>query len=238
MVGRFSAEQFSMLAKNAGLTDAKIIEMAENVGIELTTFALKTYRRRTDTISPRIDTLKFFAEIFGCDINDFFDDGERQKLKMLRKIIKEPSEAVAKILKEAYPDATNGIIVPLLNHEASAGSGEGVFETEVIDTLLIDRCLLPIGGIYDAIKVRGNSMEPSLKDGDYVIINKNIDLNVDDIYVILHDGELKVKLLQFLGNKKLKIISTNKSYDSIDIDLAENQVEFSKIGRVVLKIVR
>ena len=71
------------------------------------------------------------------------------------------------------------------------------------------------------IRATGDSMEPTLKSGDIVLIDHSRN-NVDPhggIYAIVVDGEVMIKRLQILyPSKKIKIISDNIKYESTDAD--------------------
>jgi phage repressor protein C with HTH and peptisase S24 domain len=71
------------------------------------------------------------------------------------------------------------------------------------------------------IRATGDSMEPTLKPGDIVLIDHSRN-DVDPhggIYAIAVDGQIMIKRLQILyPSKKIKIISDNAKYESTEVD--------------------
>lgn len=70
-------------------------------------------------------------------------------------------------------------------------------------------------------------MEPTLKSGDVVLIDRNQN-EIDPhggIYALLMEGEIMIKRLQVLyPSKKIKIISDNSRYESNEMDLGNLQI--------------
>ena len=71
------------------------------------------------------------------------------------------------------------------------------------------------------IRATGDSMEPTLKPGDILLIDHSRN-DVDPhggIYAIAVDGQIMIKRLQILyPSKKIKIISDNAKYESTEVD--------------------
>lgn len=75
-------------------------------------------------------------------------------------------------------------------------------------------------------------MEPTLLSGDLVLVDhgRNYIAHQGGIYAISIDHEIMIKRIQVLHDKeKVRIISDNKKYDPIDIDLDKVKVN----GRVI-----
>lgn len=84
-----------------------------------------------------------------------------------------------------------------------------------------------------AIRVRGDSMEPTLKNGDLIVIDTIRTTPSDGIYVIAHDDEIQVKRLQRLSPTKLVIASDNPLAGNTEIDLRDETQHPRIIGRVI-----
>lgn len=145
-------------------------------------------------------------------------------------------------------DASNSIIdaphqiisVPIMSIKASAGSGREQHEIVTNGELLIDRMLfkvLPNLKNIQAIEVEGDSMYPTLKDGDYVVIEKNSNFSGDGIYVLQYDGVLLVKRLQ-ADIDGIEILSDNQSYGKRKYDPNDDQRLFNIAGKVILRMQR
>lgn len=89
------------------------------------------------------------------------------------------------------------------------------------------------------ITAQGDSMSPEIEDGDAVFIDiSDKDSLRDGIYLLLVDNELFIKRVQKLINRKILLISTNKAYKDIELNL-NSDLEIQVIGRIIksLKVV-
>ena len=111
------------------------------------------------------------------------------------------------------------------NINASAGGGAVNFD-ENYEILYIDKKIIDKN--LDAINVIGDSMEPTIKDGSIIFIDRN-DKNVQNggIFVISTPGGVFVKRVNLRSNAKIELISDNKIYPSETVSEAEI------IGKVV-----
>lgn len=94
-------------------------------------------------------------------------------------------------------------------------------------------------GRTEIIPIRGDSMEPDLKDGDRVIVDRtDVNLRQGGIFAVLDAGELIVKQVELVrGSEPPQIIckSRNPNYSPIALTLDEGT---AVIGRVAAKISR
>jgi len=108
---------------------------------------------------------------------------------------------------------------------ASAGGGainfDENYETLYIDKKIIDKDL-------DAINVIGDSMEPTIKDGSIIFIDRN-DKNIQNggIFVVSTPAGVFVKRLNLKSSGELELISDNPLYPNESVKEAEI------IGKVV-----
>lgn len=109
------------------------------------------------------------------------------------------------------------MLIPCYDVEVSAGHGSHVdqelqtgqmaFKTNWLKqrNLQPDKCAL--------IKARGDSMEPTIYDGDLLLVDMSINSIIDDtIYIVQTDNRLIVKRIQLALDGSLTIISDNKKY--------------------------
>ena len=110
---------------------------------------------------------------------------------------------------------------------ASAGGGAINFD-ENYEILYIDKKI--INKDLDAINVIGDSMEPTIKEGSIIFIDRN-DKNVQNggIFVIATTAGVFVKRVNLKSNGKIELISDNKLYPN-------ETVEDAKIIGKVVKI--
>jgi Peptidase S24-like len=127
-------------------------------------------------------------------------------------------------------------LVPKLAVGASAGAGALAGEETLAGKVGFDEKWLRKIGVDPAqvslIRVEGDSMQPTLNDGDDIMVDKAAALKAikDGVYVLRMDDTLMVKRLVVAKGKKLSVLSDNAAYSSwSDVDASAVQV----IGRVV-----
>lgn len=119
---------------------------------------------------------------------------------------------------------------------ASAGHGANITDEPLAEPMAFRTDWLRREGFDPAkmavIRAKGDSMEPTINDGDVILLRlKNGEAPRDGLYVLRLDGGLFVKRLQFdLGG--VRIISDNPLYKSRDLSKSE-LAELDLVGRVV-----
>jgi phage repressor protein C with HTH and peptisase S24 domain len=125
--------------------------------------------------------------------------------------------------------------VPRLALGASAGPGVVLHEEAAIGAFRFSAQWLRGQGLdpamLSAIAVAGDSMEPVLRDGDEILVDRTPRAFREGVHVVRLDDVLMVKRLALSGPGALTLISENRAYPPRDAPLAEVQV----IGRVVWK---
>ncbi len=82
------------------------------------------------------------------------------------------------------------------------------------------------------IIVEGNSMYPTINDGDYIFIKEQPTIEHNEIGIFVYDDKVYCKRLSIdKKNKVLHLISDNKDYDDI---LIKNIDDIRTIGKVIL----
>lgn len=129
-------------------------------------------------------------------------------------------------------------LVPILNQELSAGHGDLLPEEDVIEGLLS----LPVwlrkkyGNNLGALHVHGDSMQPTLSDGDMVVCDSLGWDKSDGIFAIRLNGNGYVKRLQVVNGKVL-IKSDNPNYETITEPLDSNSINVIGKVRLIIKAV-
>ena len=134
---------------------------------------------------------------------------------------------------------SDNYFIDLLNVRAGAGEGIYNYVIETVDTISLDKSFFrtPINtNKIKGIQVDGDSMEPTLRDGDYVLIDENINFGTNGIYAIQYGGQILIKRLQFKMDGTILIISDNDKYDKEVFNPNENQLPFQVIGIKILSI--
>ena len=125
--------------------------------------------------------------------------------------------------------------VPRFALDASAGPGAVPAEEQAIGAFRFSARWLREQGLdpktLSAIAVAGDSMEPTLRDGDEILVDRRVTPLRDGIHILLVDDTLLVKRLGTGRPGKLILISDNPAYSAIELSAGEVQV----LGRVVWK---
>lgn len=121
------------------------------------------------------------------------------------------------------------------NVQASAGFGNMVFEYNELEPLKMPKSYLSRLGITNPSqaffhKVSGFSMEPLLPDGSEILVKRTTEIIDGNVYVFLHNNEIKVKKLK-KTNVGLLVISVNSEYDTYIITDLSDVIIY---GQVVL----
>ncbi len=127
------------------------------------------------------------------------------------------------------------IEVPRLDVDASAGPGAAAAGEDVFDAFRFSRRWLAEQGLdgaqLSAIRVVGDSMEPLLREGDEVLVDRRDAPFRDGVHVVRLDEMLLVKRVASKGGGRFSLLSQNLAYPPIDVQADD----FAVIGRVVWK---
>lgn len=175
--------------------------MSQRAGISLRT--LGSYI--SGSSSPQVETLERIAIAVGKDIIWFFSAVDE---------------------KSSLLSASDGtVMLPRYDVQASAGGGSLVLSHDVNDFFAVSKDWLSryIANPARAgvLQARGDSMEPSIFNGDLLIVNFDIDRSAVDaggIFVITVNDNLLVKRLQVLLDGNILVSSDNKHYQAETVD--------------------
>jgi phage repressor protein C with HTH and peptisase S24 domain len=127
------------------------------------------------------------------------------------------------------------IDVPRLELGVSAGPGTLDPGEQAVGSLRFSRRWLRQHGLDPAllstVEVVGDSMEPTLRDGDEILVERLSGPPRDGVHVVRLDTALLVKRLDTSRPGRLALISDNRAYPPIETDPGAVQV----IGRAVWK---
>lgn len=140
---------------------------------------------------------------------------------------------------EPTTEGEEGFIrVPMLSVRASAGTGRIAadvdHEAEGIVSFREDwlRGIGLIPGRAEAMAAVGDSMEPTIRDGDLLLVDRSIDRVVNHgIYVLVYNGVVLVKRIQMRLDGSLVLKSDNDRYNEETVP-ATDATELIIEGRV------
>lgn len=131
--------------------------------------------------------------------------------------------------------AGDWVEVPRLPLEASAGPGAVGAEELPFDAFRFSRRWLREQGLDPAmlssIRVMGESMDPLLRDGDEILVDRTPRPFREGVHVVRLGEALHVKLLQAVPPDRLRLISKNAAYEPVEVAMSDVDV----VGRVVWK---
>lgn len=165
-------------------------------------------------IAPSIKVIKQSAEAMRMDFNELFEkiDGE--------------------VTLAPEPDAARrGVVIPILGSVAAGIPIEAI--EDVIDTEEITQEMAKTGTFF-GLKIKGNSMEPKISDGDIVIVRQQEDAESGDVVIARVNGdEATCKRLRKYKDG-IELVSNNPSYEPMffsNEDIMEKPVTI--LGRVM-----
>ena len=139
----------------------------------------------------------------------------------------------------SYRPRGEWVEVPRLPLEASAGPGSvqgagGAAEIPFDAFRFSRRWLREQGlepGLLSSIRVLGDSMDPLLRDGDEILVDRTPRPFREGVHVVRLGEALHVKLLLAVPPGGMRLISQNAVYEPVDVAMADVDV----VGRVVWK---
>ena len=130
-------------------------------------------------------------------------------------------------------ESIEGLLIPYLDQPVSAGFGQELLNEEDNDRYI---CIPDTGGKKDlkALTVKGDSMEPTLKNGDIVVCDTG-GWDGDGVYVIKTHEFAFVKRV-VLQTEGYQVISDNKMYPPYQVPVSEDTVIVGKVYCAVVKM--
>lgn len=136
----------------------------------------------------------------------------------------------------ACPVADAPTFIPFIDVSISAGPGVLARDADVEDAIAFNSQWLrskidcnPLD--LSLVTVRGDSMYPTLQDGDLMLVDCQVMEPRDGIYVFQMEGDLLVKRLQRLPGGLLSVISDNPRFPPFTVNPNDSCLDFAIIGR-------
>ncbi|MDQ7735779.1 S24 family peptidase [Halomonas sp. SpR1] len=153
--------------------------------------------------------------------------------------ISSSGESLSLAANEPGPDLSP---VKMYDIEAAAGAGRSFEGEPVKTTLYFSTVELSEQGLDPAqvvgIKVRGDSMDGTLADGDWVLVDRsNRDPKQEGVFLLLVSGERRIKRVQRLAGGALYLISDNDHYQP-EMIKPQDMHDVEILGRCEIRIGR
>ena len=219
-----AGERIRALRKTLGLTQK---EFADRIGITYQMLGL--YER--GEYDPPDKVLKLISSTFGVSYN-WLKTGQGEMWERKEKALLEELEAKTREVLEKL------VRIPVVGR-AGAGFPESPADMEAVGWVLVSKETFQKGGKF-SVQVHGDSMEPTLHDGDFVVFKTYVgdgsDIPSGKVVVVRnHHGELVVKRLARV-NGSIVLTSDNPKYPPIPPE--QIKTEDLRIVGVAVKIVR
>lgn len=174
-------------------------------------------------------------------VRDILNNEEQDvRIQTLEKICRTLEISLGSLFSDDVLIQDGSIIVHELDVRASAGHGANNGREDIEAAWAIPRAYLETMSLQDLsslriIQVQGDSMAPEYRPGDRILVDTSQRKPADGDFV-LTDGfdNLLVKKLQVVAGTappRLKVISTNKQYDSYELAAADIHINGKVVGK-------
>lgn len=156
---------------------------------------------------PCIDRIEQMARLFKCEKSDLVESRDAAKIRQ-------------------------AIRIPVYGR-VRAGIPNAAIE-DIIDTEEIDPEMVKDGSEYMALKIRGDSMEPKISDGDVVIVRKQPDVESGQIAIVMvNKNDATCKRVRKYRDG-IELVSNNPMYEPMFYSNEQiSTLPVTIIGRVV-----
>ena len=221
-------EVFGLRMKEAR-ANTKQSELAEKLGVPLTTYG--RYERGRGR--PDAAFIRDFCELLGVE--------EAWLISGRGRPLRTGAKAVAKTVsagfgEEASEDGEDFVAIPRYAVEASAGPGVEALSEQALEDVAFRRDWLRSIGVAPSRAMTliavGDSMEPTIRHGDLLLIDTGIEGVVDNaIYVLSLHGAVLLKRVQRLIDGSVLVKSDNDLYSEERIS-ASDVDQLHVVGRL------
>ncbi|MGB3750834.1 MAG: LexA family transcriptional regulator [Arcobacteraceae bacterium] len=223
----------------AKITQTELAKIVESLSGEKVTYEnIKSWENGTN---PKINIISFLSEALNITEQELFDNSGKSLEKITeRELKKNPSKYLVPGTNENAVD-----IKYYENTYACQGSSSTANEDEIWKPLTFDKRFLqkqmPTLRKFNDLHIVntiGNSMEPTIKEGELLIVtpfkNDNSTVISGAIYTVFYYGEAFVK--RIVSNPKTGEITLHSDnaniHPAVNIE-KEDEAEFEIIGRVL-----
>lgn len=246
-----SEHEFGVQAHNSELSEFYVRRLREAIGtMTVAEFARRAHIAHSTLAAlleerslPRWESAVKIARAAGRSLDWFAPSDWTQSIHRAAEALEDVTYQVGTELQR-WRDVhqEDFCLVPLYDVRAAAGHGAWNDAERVKKMLAFRRewIATDLRASPDAlvlIYVDGDSMEPTLSDGDVVMVDRlQVEVRSDSIYVFTQDGALLIKRLQRLPAGRFLVISDNERFSRYELDRSSFEGDspiVRMIGRVV-----
>ena len=180
------------------------MKLAEDLGIAKSTISMYENGKR----EPDYETLELIADYFNVNIGSLITD----------RVVR-------------MPKSHSGTVVPVLGYVRAGIPIEAV--EDILDYEEISSELANTGEFF-ALKIKGDSMEPKISEGDVVIVRKQETVENGELAVVLVNGNDATVKRFYMNESGVTLISSNPTYPPFIYSKKEvAELPVRVIGKVV-----
>ena len=173
---------------------------------------------------------QLLAMILGVDENKLTDKEEPILPAHLSGVV-----AIADKMKSLFT-SKDEVAIDILNVSACCGSGEEVNNEDVVGKLVMSNVDFRAMSLTSSpknikmIKAMGDSMSPTINDGDWCFVDVSLNSAISDgVYLIKIKSGIAIKRLQLGFTDNVVVKSDNPCYDPENVNLTDVNV----VGKVI-----
>lgn len=184
----------------------------------------------------RASVLAYRCGVDQATISNYLKDKYHPKYPMAKKIAEILDVSVEWLLGETtdfdVAKKQNKIIVPVLGYVAAGIPIEQI--SEILDYEELSAELGKDGSEFFALQIKGDSMEPRMKNGDVVVVRKQPDIDSGQIGIVCVNGDHATckKVMKQDGGILLQPL--NPAYPTVFYSMEQiEQIPITILGRVI-----
>lgn len=183
-------------------------ELAERMGVNKNTIS----QYKTGSRTPPMDTLELLVDALDISLAEFFAcrDDSRPDLVFVERVKAKPRAGTGGLETDSAHDGYYSFHSSFIARKGGTDKTMKIFE------------------------VAGDSMSPTLVDGDMIMVNTGeSDVRTGRIYLLRIGEELMVKRLETRPGGILLLRSDNPDYDDIPVNRGDECADVEVLGRMV-----
>lgn len=212
---------------------SKVLECSENQYIDceegIDPISYEKAEKLCSYLGTNVSQVLFDNELYDDPVPEQYHDDVRTWEDMQKMVeIESKNDQFLHDLMQYTPQSM--IPIPVVGKVAAGYTC--LAETEIIGYELVDRDTILEGYEYMWLKVKGDSMEPMILEGDLVLVRLQRSVNSGEYGVVIVDEEDGLVKRIELGNCKITLISNNPYYPPREFRNEETQ-RVRIVGKVI-----
>lgn len=182
-------------------------------------------------LEPSLESVLEFAKFFNVTLDYLLGRTDNPSLPSSMYLDSNGIHSLPEFLRQI--DLKNLLIIPVYGEVKAS---EPFFTAEnIIGFFPVDTSVICIDGDpeeYISLKIKGDSMEPIISDGDLVLAHKQSAVDNGDIAVVLCEGDEAAIKRVYLIDGNLALHPENKKYEPIFKDAKQCKI----LGKVMFRV--